>query len=194
MLLVGAGAIGLQKLPQLLECQATVHVVAPEALPEIQAIAKEGKIRWSPRGYQTTDADGAGLIIAATDDPVLQKQIVDDGHARGIWVNIVDVPPLCDFIAPAIASKGDIQVAISTGGAAPALAKYLRKKFEPMIAQEYADFVRIVETLRPAILKLDKPRRLALWECMVSDGFFKEIRDDGIAKAEARMKEWIYAK
>ena len=194
VLLIGAGEIGLQKLQALIDCQATIHVVAPDALPEIRRLAQDGKITWSKRSYMTSDLDGVSLVIAATDVPDLQKQIAAESRARKIWVNIVDVPPLCDFIAPAIVSQGDLQIAISTGGAAPALAKYFRKKLEPLIGPEYADFLRVVDKLRPDILKLPKEKRVSLWECMVSDSFFEEIRRDGIARAEARMREWVYPK
>ncbi len=91
-------------------------------------MAQDGKITWSQRSYETADLEGVSLVIAATDDSDLQKRIATEARTRKIWVNIVDVPPLCDFIAPAIVSQGDVQIAISTGGSAPALAKYLRKK------------------------------------------------------------------
>ncbi len=194
MLLVGAGDIARQKLPPLLACQAQVHVVAPKALPDIQALARDGKIQWSARSYKKTDTKGARLVIAATDDPVLQKKIVKDAHARGIWVNIVDVPSLCDFIAPAVIGRGDIQIAISTGGAAPALAKYLRRKLEPLIGQEYEEFAKIVKKWRPDILKLPKDQRVSFWERVVNDSFFDDIRTGGVSAAETRMKEWIHGR
>jgi len=167
VLLVGAGDIARQKLPALLQCQARLHVVALEALPEIQRLARDGKMKWSPRRYRTADLKGASLVIAATDDPFLQKKIAREARARGIWVNIVDVPPLCDFIAPAVVSQGDIQIAISTGGAAPALAKFLRKKLEGLIDMEYADFVKTAQKMRPAILKLPKEKRMAVWKKLI---------------------------
>lgn len=191
---MGAGEIGLQKIKAFLDCGAQVHVVSPEALPDIQQYAREGRVRWSVRGYETSDLDGVTLVIAATDDVELQQRIARESRERRIWVNIVDVPPLCDFIAPAIVRRGDIQIAISTGGAAPALAKYLRRKVELVLGPEYADFVRIVKTLRPDILKLPKPQRLGLWECIASDGFLEQIRREGPARAESQLKEWIYGK
>jgi len=194
VLLVGAGEVAHQKLPALLGCEAHVHVVAPEAVPEIQALARDGKIKWSKRAYKKADLRGIRLVIAATDNPALQKKIVKDAHAQKVWINVVDVPPLCDFIAPAVIGRGDIQIAISTGGAAPALAKYLRRKLEPLIGSEYEEFAKIVQKLRPDILKLPKDKRLSLWERMVSDSFFEDIRKDGIAAAEARIKEWLYGR
>ncbi len=191
VLVVGAGVVARQKLPQLLSSQARVHVVSPQALPDIRRLARDGKIQWSPRPYKKADTQGVSLVIGATDDPALQKKIVKEAHARGLWVNVVDVPPLCDFIAPAIVNRGDIQIAISTGGAAPALAKYLRRKLEPLIGPEYEEFARIVKTLRPDILKLPKEKRRSLWECLVSDAFFEEIRKRGISRMKSRLKEWI---
>ncbi len=135
---------------------------------------------------------GASLVIAATGDPELQKNIVKDAHARGCWVNVVDVPELCDFIAPAVASRGDIQIAISTGGAAPALAKYLRRKLEPLIGPEYEEFAKLVKTLRPNILKLSKERRQSLWKRLMSDAFFENIRTGGISAVKGRLQGWIH--
>jgi len=192
VLLVGAGEIARQKLPNLLDCQAEVHVVAPEALPDIRALARDGKIQWSARSYKKADTKGASLVIAATDDAALQKKIVKDAHARGIWVNIVDVPALCDFIAPAVISRGDLQIAISTGGAAPALAKYLRRKLEPLIGQEYEELAMIMKKWRPDILKLPKEQRVSFWGRVVSDSFFEDIRTGGMAAAESRIKEWVH--
>ena len=189
VLLVGAGEIGLQKIRGFLECEARVHVVSPDALPEIAAFAESGQVRWSRRGYETADLDGMKLVIAATDDTVLQKRIAAESRERGILVNIVDVPPLCDFIAPAIVSRGDVQIAISTGGAAPALAKFLRQKLEGVLGPEVAEFVRIAQEIRPRIMALPKEKRLGLWGCLASDGFLETIKRD----AKAKIKEWIDA-
>jgi siroheme synthase-like protein len=194
VLLVGGGEIGLQKIRGLLECEARIHLVAPDVLPDIEVFAQEKKIRCDRRTYLSSDIEGTCLVIAATDDKNLQLRIAAEARAQGIWVNIVDVPPLCDFIAPALVSQGDVQIAISTGGAAPALAKFIRKKLEPVIGPEYAQLVQIVQGLRPDILKLPKPQRMTLWDCIVSQPFLDQIRMEGPGKAEAQLKEWIYGK
>jgi siroheme synthase-like protein len=192
VLLVGGGKVALQKLPALLEAEAALRVVAPEVLPEIEAGAREGKFVWHARRYETADVHQAALVIAATDDAALQKQVAADCRARNIWVNVVDVVPLCDFIAPALVRQGDVQVAISTGGAAPALAKFLRRKLEPIIGPEYGALARLVRQVRPEILKMPKARRDLLWDRIVSEPFIEEVRRDGPARAEERLKEWIY--
>lgn len=193
VLLVGAGEIARQKIRALLDGEARVHVVAPEADPEVASLAREGRIRWSKRRYETADLDGVCLVIAATDDAALHPVIAREARDRGLWVNVVDVPPLCDFIAPAVVQRGDLQIAISTGGAAPALAKHLRRKLEPILGEEYVQFVDLVKRYRPQILKLPKARRLSLWECLASDAFLEQIRREGPARAEADLKEWIHA-
>ena len=194
VLIIGAGRVTFQKLPQLLQCQAKILVVAPQALPEIKRLSRDGKIEWFARPYRAADLKGVSLMIAATDDPDLQKKVAKDAQGRGIWANIVDVPRLCDFIAPAIVSRGDIQIAISTGGAAPALAKHLRQKLEGLIGQDYADLVDVIKKLRPDILRLTKKRRASIWERVVNEAFFDKIRRHGIAQAETRLKEWIHAR
>jgi siroheme synthase-like protein len=193
VLLVGGGKIGLQKLTNLLRGEASVHLVAPEVLPGIRRLARDGKIKWSARSYKTTDMRGAALAIAATDDSRLQKRIAADARARGVWVNIVDVPALCGFIAPAIVRRGKIQVAISTGGAAPALAKHLRGKMEAVLGPEHAEFAALVEKWRPAILKMPRKARARFWKRAVTDDFMSDIRTHGIARAERRLKGWIHA-
>ena len=194
VLVVGAGEVAFQKLRALLDAGARVHVVSPQALPEIRQLAQDGKIEWSARPYKKTDTAGIRLVIAATPDAILQKKISQEARRRGIWANVVDVPTLCDFIAPAVFGRGDIQIAISTGGAAPALAKYLRRKLESLIGPEYEEFVDVVQKLRPDILKLPKEKRRTLWERIVSDDFFQEIRIGGMAAAESRLRKWVYGR
>jgi len=194
ILLIGAGEVALQKLRMLLDCQARLRVVSPKAVPEIRRLARDGRIEWSARRYRSADVKGARLVIAATDDPDLQKRAAADARRAGIWVNVVDVPPLCDFIAPAVVNRGDIQIAISTGGAAPSLAKHLRKRFESLIGPEVADLAAAIKRWRPEILKLPKQKRASFWECVVSDAFMNDIKREGITKAEARMKAWIHGR
>jgi siroheme synthase-like protein len=136
--------------------------------------------------------EGASLVISSTDDPVVQKRIAAECRERQIWVNVVDVPPLCDFIAPAIVRRGPIQIAISTGGVSPALAKFLRRKLEPLIGPQYEALAAVVQKIRGEILVLPKPRRDSLWECIVSDGFIAEVERDGLDRSVERVKEWIH--
>ena len=194
VLIVGAGAVARQKISMLLDCAARLRVVAPEALPEIQAWAREGKLTWDATGYEASQLDGVRLVIAATDDEALQKRVAADARARNVWVNVVDVPPLCDFIAPSIVKQGDIQIAVSTGGAAPALSKFIRRKLEPLIGTEYAELVNLVKPARAALLKMPKEKRMAIWDRVVSDDFLRIIKEEGPARARALLDEWMHGK
>ncbi|MDE3132344.1 MAG: NAD(P)-dependent oxidoreductase, partial [Acidobacteriota bacterium] len=99
-LVVGGGEVGLEKVEGLLACDADVTLVAPEAVAALQQLAAEGSITWHPRGYARGDLDGCMIAIAATDDTDVNIRVFDDAEARAMLVNVVDVPPLCNFILP----------------------------------------------------------------------------------------------
>jgi siroheme synthase-like protein len=99
---VGGGEIGLEKVEGLLACDARVVLVAPEAVPELQELAREGSIAWERREYRREDLEGSFLVIASTDDTDVNIAVYDDAERRAMLVNVVDVPPLCNFILPAI--------------------------------------------------------------------------------------------
>jgi precorrin-2 dehydrogenase len=135
---IGGGPVGLEKVEGLLACDGDVTVVAPEAHPELVQLAREGSIRWVQRDYESTDLDGALIAIAATDDTDLNVRVFDDAEARSMLVNVVDVPPLCNFILPAIVRTGPLAVAISTAGASPALAKRMKREIGELFGEPYA--------------------------------------------------------
>jgi precorrin-2 dehydrogenase len=136
---VGGGDVGLEKVEGLLACDADVTLVAPEAHPELVQLALEGSIRWEQRDYAgSADLDGALIAIAATDDTDLNIRVFEDAEARAMLVNVVDVPPLCNFILPAIVRTGPLAVAISTAGASPALAKRMKREIGELFGEPYA--------------------------------------------------------
>jgi precorrin-2 dehydrogenase/sirohydrochlorin ferrochelatase len=122
-LVVGGGEIGLEKVEGLLACGGDVTLVAPEIIPELQALADEGSITLRQREYRPSDLDGHLIAIAATNDTDVNIGVYNDAEEKAMLVNVVDVPPLCNFILPAIVRTGPLAVAISTAGASPALAK-----------------------------------------------------------------------
>lgn len=145
---VGAGSIGLEKIEGLLACDGDVTVVAPEADPAVQALASEGTIRWERREYTATDVEGAFMIIAATNDTDVNIAVFNDAEKRGMLVNVVDVPPLCNFILPAITRSGPIAIAISTSGASPALAKRMKSEIAEQFGEPYAELAVILNEVR----------------------------------------------
>jgi precorrin-2 dehydrogenase/sirohydrochlorin ferrochelatase len=141
---VGGGDVGLEKVEGLLVCDGNVVLVAPDAHPELERMASEGSIRWERREYRREDLEGTFLVIAATSRTDVNIRVYEDAEARAMLVNVVDVPPLCNFILPAIFRSGPVAIAISTAGASPALAKRMRNQ----IAEEYGEpYARLAELL-----------------------------------------------
>ena len=145
---IGGGNVGLEKVEGLLACDADVTLVAPEAHPELVQLALEGSINWERRGYESGDLDGALIAIAATDDTDLNVRVFDDAEARAMLVNVVDVPPLCNFILPAIVRTGPLAVAISTAGASPALAKRMKREIGELFGEPYANLAILLNEVR----------------------------------------------
>jgi siroheme synthase-like protein len=144
---VGGGDVGLEKVEGLLACGGQVVLVAPEAIEPLRTLADEGSIRWERREYETGDLEGTFIAIAATDDTDANIRVFEDAERRAMLVNVVDVPPLCNFILPAIHRSGPLAIAISTAGASPALAKRLKRE----IAEQYGDpYARLAELLNEA--------------------------------------------
>src|SRR5918994_1690696 len=135
---VGGGSIGLEKVEGLLACDGRVVLIAPEAEPELQRLASEGSIEWVRREYETSDLEATFIAIAATSDTDVNIRVYDDAERRAMLVNVVDVPPLCNFILPAIVRTGPPAIAISTAGASPALAKRIKRQVAEEFGAEYA--------------------------------------------------------
>ena len=147
-LVVGGGEVGLEKVEGLLACDADVTLVAPRARPELEQLAAEGSIAWHARDYQPADLDGCLIAIAATDDTDVNIDVFNDAEARAMLVNVVDVPPLCNFILPAIVRTGPLAVAISTAGASPALAKRMKREISELFGEPYATLAILLNDAR----------------------------------------------
>jgi siroheme synthase-like protein len=145
---VGGGEIGLEKVEGLLACDGRVVLIAPDAVPELRALAAEGSIEWVRREYETGDLEGTFIAIAATDDTDINIRVYDDAERRAMLVNVVDVPPLCNFILPAIVRTGPLAIAISTAGASPALAKRIKSQIADAYGEPYARLAVLLNEVR----------------------------------------------
>lgn len=148
---VGGGRIAARKIDGLLECQATVRVIASSALPVLHQLSQEQKIELRERPYQPDDLQGSLLVVAATNNDRLNNQIAQECAQQRILCNIVDTPDLCDFYYGSVYTCGDLKIAISTNGAAPAFGK----KIKAELTERYPD------TLLPYIRYLQKMREIA---------------------------------
>lgn len=162
VLIVGGGEVCARKAETMLRYGARVTVVAPDISAEIEQWASSGRLAVRRKSYDRTDLDGASIVIASTDDPCVNGRVARDCRRRRIPVNVVDVTHLCEFIVPAIMESGSIQLAVSTGGKSPALARTLKEDLRKFVGPEYAEINDLLGTLRPAakeVLPTDVDRK-----------------------------------
>ncbi len=148
-LVVGGGSVAAEKVRGLLDCGAQVTVVAPEVAAEVARMP----VRVLRRRYRSSDLDGCYLVVAATSRPQVNRRVFADAEARRVFCNVVDTPELSSFILPAVHRQGPIAVAVSTGGASPALAQRLRDEAARLVRPEHADLARRLQALRPLAKK-----------------------------------------
>jgi uroporphyrin-III C-methyltransferase / precorrin-2 dehydrogenase / sirohydrochlorin ferrochelatase len=173
-LLVGAGKVAHRKLLQLLSEGARVTVVAPTAIEPVARLAAEGCIRLVERGFARADVEGQQLVFSATDDRAVDTEVTAAARAHGIWVNVADVPELCDFHLPANVRRGDLQVSIASGGGAPFAVRRLRQLFERRIGPAWADWLATAKRFRQRVLARALPPAQA---DACYDRFFAETVD-----------------
>ena len=145
---VGGGDVGLEKVEGLLACDGQVTLVAPDAVPQLEELAAEGSIHWDRREYRPEDLERTFIVIAATGDTDVNIRVFEDAERRAMLVNVVDVPPLCNFILPAIIRTGPLAIAISTAGASPALAKRIRNEIAEEYGEPYARLAILLNEVR----------------------------------------------
>ena len=129
-----------------------MEVIGKSLTPALAALKGEGRIVHHAADYHEDQLRGAFLVIGATDSDAVNERIARDARARGIPVNIVDDPARCDFILPSVVERGDLAIAVSTGGKSPALAKKLRKELEGAYGPEYAVLIEILGELREKVI------------------------------------------
>lgn len=145
VLVVGGGRVALEKVHGLLDCGAAVTVVAPQIVPELAGL----DVALVRRGYRESDLEGRFLVVAATSTPSVNRRVYRGAEARALLCNVVDVPELCSFILPAVHRQDPIAVAVSTGGASPALAQRLREEVARVVSPEHAALATRLQELRP---------------------------------------------
>jgi precorrin-2 dehydrogenase/sirohydrochlorin ferrochelatase len=154
-LVVGAGTVGQGKIRSLVVASAKVRVVASRATAAVVEWARAGVITWDQRNFESSDLEGVVLVIAATNSTATNETIFREAQRRNILCNAVDDPERCDFYYPAVMRRGDLQVAISTGGQSPALAQRLRRELEARFGSEYAGWLEELGRKRQQLFASD---------------------------------------
>jgi precorrin-2 dehydrogenase / sirohydrochlorin ferrochelatase len=177
VLVVGAGKVGEQKIRGLLATGARVRVVAREATETAKRWAQQRKISLAERSFATRDLDRAFLVVVATSSRELNRTIFREARKRRILCNVVDVPDQCDFYYPAVVRRGDLQIAISTTGKSPSLARQIRERLELQFGPGYAQWVRELGETRRRVLasNLDPQQKRQLIESLASAAAFEAL-------------------
>ncbi len=164
---IGAGHLAESKIASLRAADASVTVIAPQANERIEEQASSGEITLDRRPYRQGDLKGAFLVVAATNDPAVNRAVFAEATASGVLCNAVDDPPFCDFYFPSVVRRGELQIAISTAGKSPALAQQLRKDLNEQLPLDLGDWLQDLGDLRREVVAtepLNESRRLVLHE------------------------------
>ncbi len=191
---IGGGSVAARKVEGLLTADARVKVISPTCAPAIRSLADAGAITFFQRPYQYGDLEGAFLAIAATDDSHVNQAVWNEANERGCLVNVVDDPQHSSFILPAVIQRGEMSIAISTGGGSPALARRLRERIEALIGPEYGLLTELLGALRPEIIERFPAGEARLQAALrvVDSDILEVIRNDGKDMALTYARELLY--
>jgi precorrin-2 dehydrogenase/sirohydrochlorin ferrochelatase len=189
---IGGGQVAQRKVKTLLDAGAKVRVVAAEVTKGIRKHAERGEIELVERRYERGDLAGSAAVVAATDDEEVNRAVFAEATESGIPVNVVDNVSLCTFIAPSIVRRGDLVVAISTGGNAPALAVRIRERMEKEFGEEYARFLALMGELREQVAVAgDQDERAKAWYRVVDSDVMDLVRAGDMERARKRATELL---
>ena len=181
-LVVGGGHVAKRKVEGLMACGAEVTVVAPSIAPAIHATTK------LERPYQDGEAAGYRLVIAATDDPAVNRRVFEDAERAGVWINSADEPASCTFTLPSVVRQGDVMVTVSTGGRSPAFSAWLKKELEEQIGPEYMTLLELLSEERAAIKAEGRSTDGLDWMSALDSNMLELIRAGRIGQARERLQ------
>lgn len=188
---VGAGRVAVRKVGSLLKSGAEVVLISPRIDKNLARLSRQKKITYRRKNFEAKDLSGAFLVIGATDNSRINDEISRVAEEKGILVNIVDLPVRCNFIVPSRVKRGDLSIAISTSGKSPLLAKRIRQELELVYGREYALFLKLMEKLRPEIIKnIPEPKKRAeVFKKIVDSDIIKLIKQGEKKLVRERIKE-----
>jgi len=195
-LVVGGGAIAVRKAELLLKAQGKVRVLAPEIDDRLRGMAASHALEFEQREFVADDLQAVVCVIAATNNKALNREISELAQARAIPVNVVDSPELCSFIMPSMIDRNPVQIAISTGGVSPVLARMLRSKLETCIPGAYGELARLAGECRDLVKQSlpDVDARRRFWETVldgqVAEFIFSGRSGDARALLQQQLKDF----
>lgn len=188
VLVVGGGTVAAQKVGELVRCGAEVTIVAPEVVPDLVAMADEGRLRVEVRPYRSPEAAHYRFVVAATDQREVNQAVHDDADAAGVWVNAADDPQRCTAVLPSRVRRGSLLVTISTEGRSPALAAWLRAQLEAELGPEHEVLLDLLAEERDRIRSEGRSTEGLDWRGALESGMLDEIRAGRIHAAKELLK------
>jgi precorrin-2 dehydrogenase/sirohydrochlorin ferrochelatase len=155
---IGGGKVAERKILSLLEANAIVFLISPDATPFLAKLAEEGKITWIKDTFKPHYLEGAWLVFACTNQREVQREVFQACEERKIFCNVVDQPDVSSFIVPSVVKRGALTLAISTSGASPAVSRRLRERLERLFGEEYASYLELMRRIRESILSKGLPQ------------------------------------
>jgi len=185
VLIVGGGKVAQRKVETLLECGAIIQLVARELTPALEKFKAQQRVAHLAMEFQDAQLKDVFMVIAATDDAALNQKVSKAARARGLLVNAVDQPADCNFIVPAVLRRGGLQIAVSTSGQSPALAKKIREVLEREFGEEYELLINLMGRIRSAVLNQGFSQE-------TNQRIFEQLADSVLLQVLAQ-KEWTKA-
>ncbi len=192
-LVVGGGEVAARKAALLLQAGAQLTVVSPELLGNLKDMQAEDKLHFRQGTFEEDDLEGVALVIASTDDEVVNRRVSELARDRNIPVNVVDNPELCTFILPSIIDRSPVQIAVSTGGSSPVLARLLRSRLESAIPSAYGRLAALVEQFRDEVKQrfTNVNARRKFWEDVLQGKIAELVFSGKDGDAEAELKKSV---
>jgi siroheme synthase-like protein len=186
-LVIGGGAVAERKAAGLLEAGASVTVISPDVTGTIARWSKSKLIRLTERRYQPGDLVGHELVFIATDDTEVSTAAYNEGRERGVWVNAADDPAHCDFILPSVLRRGDLTVAVSSGGGSPALARTIREELDVHLSQEYEQLAKLAAEARVELHKRSLNVPFETWRKALSGDVRRLLKRGELTRAKSHL-------
>lgn len=190
---IGGGAVAEHKVQGLLQVGAHVTVVSPELTSKLASLVSQGGVRHIARPYQAGDLKGYALAFVATDDYVVNADVAREGQQLGVWVNCADDPAHCDFILPSVLRRGELVVAVATGGSSPALSRAVREELEAYFTEDYAVLAQIVAEVRRELKQRSSVPSAEAWREALDADLRRFIAEGRRQEAKAHLLERLRA-
>jgi precorrin-2 dehydrogenase/sirohydrochlorin ferrochelatase len=190
---VGGGNVAARKVRGILTAGGHVRIVSPECSARLDALMGQSGIEWRQKLFGVEDLAGAFLVFAATDNPAVQKTIVQAAHARNLLVNVADSPELCDFQIPAVLRRGDLSISVATNGTTPAVAAMVRKRLEELIGEEYGFLTALVGAVRDEIIQqaASESEKKILFQKILQDDILRWLRERQWERVQQHLESVI---